>query len=303
MTTGTKIFLAVFAAFVGVLVVYYGVLLPEAQTLPALSPAMSVTGQPPAARGMESTAPLGDVTAANTTSTLGSEPAGLSSGGFKFDLPVPATIEPVGIEPASSEVTPVQHAATDPLSSEPLPPPLAENPQPASSNEPAQPANQVVVSPPVANQPVTLPGATRQSRTTQPKSSVPQPPPTSDYVVKSGDTMSSIAADWFGDANKWSLIAKENPNIDPARLSVGQKLRLPPKDAKPATVSTVVKEQSPSTDTTYTVRSGDTLAKIAREYLGDVSKWKLIYDANRKTIGSDPAALKPGTKLKLPRKA
>jgi len=39
MSTGTKIFLAVFAAFVGVLVVYYGVLLPEAQTLPALSPA------------------------------------------------------------------------------------------------------------------------------------------------------------------------------------------------------------------------------------------------------------------------
>jgi nucleoid-associated protein YgaU len=51
---------------------------------------------------------------------------------------------------------------------------------------------------------------------------------------------------------------------------------------------------------TYTVKSGDTLYKIASKQLGSGSKWKSIYDLNKKLIGSNPDKLKIGTTLKLP---
>lgn len=50
----------------------------------------------------------------------------------------------------------------------------------------------------------------------------------------------------------------------------------------------------------YVVRSGDSLWKIAKLNLGDGSKWKTIYDLNKKTIGPDPNKIKPGIKLVMP---
>lgn len=49
-------------------------------------------------------------------------------------------------------------------------------------------------------------------------------------------------------------------------------------------------------DATYTVRSGDTLMKVAFEVYGDLYRWKEIYELNRAKI-SDPSALARGTKL------
>lgn len=51
---------------------------------------------------------------------------------------------------------------------------------------------------------------------------------------------------------------------------------------------------------TYTVKSGDTLSKIAKLELGSSAKWQSIYKANVKTIGKDPNKIKPGQKLVLP---
>ena len=51
---------------------------------------------------------------------------------------------------------------------------------------------------------------------------------------------------------------------------------------------------------TYTVQSGDSLSKIAREKLGDGNRWREIYDANREVIGDDPDLIKPGQRLRIP---
>jgi nucleoid-associated protein YgaU len=48
---------------------------------------------------------------------------------------------------------------------------------------------------------------------------------------------------------------------------------------------------------THTVRSGETLQKIAKQYYGGFSKWRWIADANR---GVDPSRLRLGQKLKIP---
>jgi resuscitation-promoting factor RpfA len=48
----------------------------------------------------------------------------------------------------------------------------------------------------------------------------------------------------------------------------------------------------------YTVKSGDTLARIAERH--DVNGgWKAIYHANRKVIGANPSAISTGMKLKV----
>ncbi len=50
---------------------------------------------------------------------------------------------------------------------------------------------------------------------------------------------------------------------------------------------------------TYTVKSGDSLSKIAKKFYGDGGKWNRIYKANKSKI-SDPNRLKAGTKLVIP---
>jgi nucleoid-associated protein YgaU len=50
---------------------------------------------------------------------------------------------------------------------------------------------------------------------------------------------------------------------------------------------------------TVTVKSGDSLSRIAKRELGDASKWKALYDANRDKI-DDPDLIHPGQVLTIP---
>jgi len=50
---------------------------------------------------------------------------------------------------------------------------------------------------------------------------------------------------------------------------------------------------------TYTVKSGDTLSKIAKHFLGDANAYNDIFEANRDQL-SDPDKIKPGQVLKIP---
>jgi len=56
---------------------------------------------------------------------------------------------------------------------------------------------------------------------------------------------------------------------------------------------------APPPATTYTVKAGDTLSKIAREHLGDANAYMKIFNANKDQL-SDPDKIKPGQVLKLP---
>ena len=50
---------------------------------------------------------------------------------------------------------------------------------------------------------------------------------------------------------------------------------------------------------TYTVRPGDTLHKIAREFLGDGNAFMKIFNANQDQL-TDPDKIEPGQVLRLP---
>jgi nucleoid-associated protein YgaU len=49
----------------------------------------------------------------------------------------------------------------------------------------------------------------------------------------------------------------------------------------------------------YTVKSGDTLSKIAREFYGEASKYPQIFEANRPML-EDPDKIYPGQVLRIP---
>ncbi|QJR10220.1 Potassium binding protein Kbp [Usitatibacter rugosus] len=51
------------------------------------------------------------------------------------------------------------------------------------------------------------------------------------YVVKSGDSLSKIAKNEYGDANAWKRIFEANKDLikDPDKIFPGQKLKIPPK--------------------------------------------------------------------------
>src|SRR6188768_2877756 len=66
--------------------------------------------------------------------------------------------------------------------------------------------------------------------------------------------------------------------------------------APPATASAVKAKAEPRT---YTVKSGDTLSKIAKQVLGDGSDYMKIFEANRDQL-TNPDLIKPGQVLRLP---
>lgn len=52
----------------------------------------------------------------------------------------------------------------------------------------------------------------------------------------------------------------------------------------------------------HTVKRGESLASIAKEQLGDMSRWREIYELNKQMIGPNPNLVLPGQKLHLPAK-
>lgn len=52
----------------------------------------------------------------------------------------------------------------------------------------------------------------------------------------------------------------------------------------------------------HTVVRGDWLSKLAIRYLGNVNRWREIYNLNRAVVGPNPNLIRPGQKLKIPPK-
>jgi nucleoid-associated protein YgaU len=63
--------------------------------------------------------------------------------------------------------------------------------------------------------------------------------------------------------------------------------------------SSTAPEQAATGGTTYTVKSGDSLSKIAKHVYGDADKWHRIDDANRDKI-KNPDLIHPGQEFTIP---
>ncbi len=131
----------------------------------------------------------------------------------------------------------------------------------------------------------------------------PTPLPTpaagaTEYTVAKGDTFASIAKK-LGVTSK--AIQDANPNVDPRKLQISQKLAIPA--ASTSTVATGGTGAAVATppaavggEQIYVVKSGDTLTSIARSHGTTV---RAIETANNLTS----TRIKVGDKLKIPVKA
>lgn len=66
------------------------------------------------------------------------------------------------------------------------------------------------------------------------------------------------------------------------------------KKVTPAATQRAAKEVK---STTYTVKSGDNLSKIAKNLTGSSANWQAIYNQNKGVIGSNPNLIYPGQEL------
>lgn len=132
----------------------------------------------------------------------------------------------------------------------------------------------------VVNKPATNGGSNKSSSNSSSSSK-------SVYIVKSGDTLSHIAAQHnvsVADLKKWN---KLNSDF----IVIGQKLSINGKSSGNSNSSSSGASSSQSSST-YTVRSGDTLSRIASRYnvsVTDLMKWNnlnshLIYAGQKLTI-------------------
>ena len=121
----------------------------------------------------------------------------------------------------------------------------------------------------------------------------------STYTVQPGDSLSVIARDQLGDADRWPEIVDLNPVVadDPDLIYAGTVLLLPARAAPSAPVTTTH---------TYTVQAGDTLSSIAARELGDAERYPEIFEASKNTVQpdgrqvTDPDVIDVGQLLTIP---
>jgi nucleoid-associated protein YgaU len=143
---------------------------------------------------------------------------------------------------------------------------------------------------------------------------VPKP---GQYIVQPNDNYWTISKTVYGDGGFFKAIYEHNRRQHPKaeRLQVGEVLYVPdaatlqklypdlcPKPGRIAAPQRTMPASArirPGTKV-YVVEEGDTLFKIAKDQLGNPSRWGEVYQLNRELLGKDYDYLKPGTELLIP---
>lgn len=112
------------------------------------------------------------------------------------------------------------------------------------------------------------------------------------YTVKKGQGLMQVAREVYGadNADKYMVIYEANKKTigsNPDKVKAGQVLTIP---------------ELGSPSRTYTVKQGQGLMQVAREVYGadNANKYMIIYEANKKAIGSNPDKVKAGQVLTIP---
>jgi peptidoglycan endopeptidase LytF len=320
MSRGTKIALAVIALFVGVNIVYFGFIMSgEDPDLPvANDPVAGADGpdepaavdgstrlqsderspaNPPAdaPNGRSTSTPVGTGTGENVADALRELARPLARPEETIQRVGSSASRGDGADPLSD---PLQRSPAD-RSGEDISHVTAGRPggDPARSTESSDAApvrDPLVGQGPRAMKPARIDAPEQRGRSQSTVRSIV-------HTVREGDTLSAIAERRFGNAQLWNVIAEANPGIDPHRLRLGQKLRIPIRAGRrPAGERADDSPRSGLGSGRYTVRSGDTLSSIAGAAYGNETLWRIVYDANRRVIGPDPNALDVGMTLRIP---
>jgi nucleoid-associated protein YgaU len=185
-----------------------------------------------------------------------------------------------------------------------MPPSPLPTPLPGNTEEPIGGGAQITLepAPPALEQKKNVlppPPAVDRVSIAEKKSSIEIETPASGtyYVVKSGDTLSSIAGHLLGSASRSDDIFQANRDAmpDKNRLAVGMKLLIP------GATETVRKTPQPTAEELFhTVKRNDSLYSVAVKYYGS-TEWKFLELLRRENgLKDTTTSLKAGTRLKIP---
>jgi LysM repeat protein len=121
-----------------------------------------------------------------------------------------------------------------------------------------------------------------------------------DYLVKEGDTLTSIVKDQNLGDNGLNLIYILNPTIDPVTgaITVGQTIKLPPPNYPLPTSTPIPTGLAPGTRINYTVMPGDSLGSVANKFLSTIDQ---IVLANKTLLAKGTSTIiQPGWVLVVP---
>ena len=171
--------------------------------------------------------------------------------------------------------------------------------------------------PPVSSLPEELGGVARVAREHGP--GVPFPFPTSPSTMGLLDFLKDAGKDLFGgrDSALGSNVSNLGVRFDNGRVTLQGEAKSQAAKEKATLIAGNVKGVSHVDDDGirvagqqaqtaaapssryYTIQSGDTLSKIAKEHYGDANAYPKIFDANREVIG-DPDKIYPGQQIRIP---
>ena len=121
------------------------------------------------------------------------------------------------------------------------------------------------------------------------------------HRVRHGDVVwKLVVKTWRLKESFSDAITRANPDLDMARLRIGQMIRIPnPKAYRIAPTRPKRQVVNRGNLRVYEVQEGDSLGSIAQQHLGRASRYAEIVKLNP---GLKPRNLKPGQKIYLPRK-
>jgi len=87
--------------------------------------------------------------------------------------------------------------------------------------------------------------------------------------------------------------------IDPTLSDLVCDISVSQQQQQPVTMRAGASMSGGQSHRSYTVKSGDTLSKISREFYGDANQYAKIFNANRHIL-RDPDSISPGQELVIP---
>ena len=125
------------------------------------------------------------------------------------------------------------------------------------------------------------------------------------HYVKEGETLATIARQYYGDPLEYQRIVDANKKAipNPNLIRPGVRLMIPPKGAPGNAAFGNVASSAPTPTkpkfTTYTLAEGDTLSDVAARYFGSAKLWQKVYELNKDRI-DNPDRVVAGTELRVP---
>ena len=124
-------------------------------------------------------------------------------------------------------------------------------------------------------------------------------------VLDKGVNITNLNVSVNGETATVQGIARDQKDRELARLIIGNHEGIEKVDDQLQVMAPVPQGGAPAATATptesrmYTVKSGDTLSKIAQQAYGEANKYQQIFEANRPML-KDPDEIYPGQVLRIP---